>query len=510
MTRYLARRIHNYSLAALLLSCASYSYANKQNDTLVYASDNEVENISPYHNNLREGVILTHLAWDTLIYRDPQSGEYKPELASDWKWESPTALLLHLRKGVTFHNGDPFTADDVVYTFEDIAGPKTASVIPQSVDWIERAEKVDDFTVRLHLKQPFPAALEYLSGPTPIYPAKYFQQVKLEGFSKAPIGTGPYKIVKVTPGQGVDMVKNPDYFKESPQGQPRIGKVKFVVIRDPEARVAQLMTGQVDWVWRVAADQVEPLSAMPNITVKSGETMRIAFLALNTNASGPESAPFKDLRVRQAINHAINRQGIVDNLVRGGSQPVYSACFRTQTACDTSQVIRYSYDPEKAKQLLAQAGYANGFDTDLWAYRERDYAEAIIGDLRKVGIRARLHYVQYSVMAKALSSGQAPLAFNTWGSLSINDVSAFTTPNFGGKGIDVWKDNELIAMLKKADAIVDPQQRSQQYAQALGRISSQAYIAPMFTYSTHYAFNSELNFQDWPDELPRFAQSSWK
>ncbi|GAB7258584.1 ABC transporter substrate-binding protein [Dickeya ananatis] len=510
LARHIQKSVRKYALTALLAGVSCTSYAGKQNDTLVYASDSEVENVSPYHNNMREGVILAHLAWDTLIYRDPKTGEYKGELATDWQWESPSVLLLHLRKGVTFHNGDAFSADDVVYTFDNIAGPNTASVIPQSVDWIDKVEKVDDYTVRLHLKKPFPAALEYLSGPTPIYPAHYFQQVKLEGFSKAPVGTGPYKIVKVMPGQGVMMEKNPDYFKDSPIGQPKIGKIQFVVIRDPEARVAQLMTGQVDWIWRVASDQVDSLSAMPNIAVKSGETMRVGFLALNTNATGPEGVPFKDLRVRQAINYAINRQAMVDNLVRGGSKPVYSACFRTQTACDTSQVIQYPYDPAKAKQLLAQAGYANGFDTDLWAYRERDYAEAIIGDLRKVGIRARLHFVQYPVMASALASGQAPLAFSTWGSFSINDATAFVTPYFGGKGSDIWKDPAVMAELAQADTVIDPQQRRAQYAALLGHISAQAYMAPLFSYSTHYAFTADLNFQDWPDELPRFAEASWK
>ncbi|MEI7187697.1 ABC transporter substrate-binding protein [Dickeya dianthicola] len=507
---FLRKSVWKYALTALLAGVSCASHAGKQNDTLVYASDSEVENVSPYHNNMREGVILAHLAWDTLIYRDPKSGEYKGELATDWQWESPTVLLLHLRKGVTFHNGDAFSADDVVYTFQSIAGPNTASVIPQSVDWIDKVEKVDDYTVRLHLKKPFPAALEYLSGPTPIYPAHYFQQVKLEGFSKAPVGTGPYKIVKVTPGQGVSMVKNPDYFKDSPTGQPKIGKLQFVVIRDPEARVAQLMTGQVDWIWRVASDQVSSLSAMPNIAVKSGETMRVGFLQLNINAGGAEGAPIKDLRVRQAINYAVNRQAMVDNLLRGGSKPVYSACFRTQTACDTSQVISYLYDPAKAKQLLAEAGYPDGFDTDLWAYRDRDYAEAIIGDLRKVGIRARLHFVQYPVMANALASGQAPMSFSTWGSFSINDATAFVTPYFGGKGSDISKDPKLTAELAQADAVVDPQQRRALYATLLGHISAQAYMAPLFSYSTHYAFTSDLNFQDWPDELPRFAEASWK
>lgn len=510
MTRSVARLINNYVVPVLLMGFTAYSYAGKQNDTLVYASDNEVENISPYHNTLREGVILSNLVWDRLIYRDPKTGEYKPQLASGWEWESPETLVLTLRKGVKFHNGDDFTADDVVYTFKNIAGDNTGSVMPQSVNWINDTEKVDDYTVKLHLKKPFPAALEYLSGPTPILPARYFEKVKLAGFSKAPIGTGPYKIVSVSPAQGVKMEKNTDYFTDSPQGQPKIGKLQFVVIRDPETRLAQLMTGQVDWIWRVSADQMDALSGMPNITVKSGETMRVGFLALNTNANGPEGKPLKDLRVRQAINYAINRQGMVDNLVRGGSQPVYSACFPAQTACDTSKVVKYSYDPQKAKQLLTEAGYPNGFDTDIWAYRERDYAESIIGDLRKIGIRARLHYVQYSIMAADLIAGKAPMGFSTWGSYSINDASAFVTPYFGGQGNDIWKDPDVTRLLEQADQTIEPKARSAQYADILGRISSQAYMAPMFSYSSNYAFTSDLNFDSWPDELPRFAMTSWK
>ncbi|WJV62549.1 ABC transporter substrate-binding protein [Pectobacteriaceae bacterium CE70] len=511
MTGSLARQIRKYTLlSALLMGFAAYSYAGKQNDTLVYASDSEVDNVSPYHNNLREGVIISHLVWDTLIYRDPETGKYLPELASSWKWESPVTLVLHLRKGVKFHNGDDFTADDVVYTFNNIAGDNTASVMPQSVDWIKNTEKIDDYTVKLHLKKPFPAALEYLSGPTPIYPAKYYQRVKLSGFSKAPVGTGPYKITKVIPGQGITMEKNTQYFKDSPVGQPKIGKLVFVAISDPETRLAQLMTGQVDWIWRVPADQMASLAAMPNITVKSGETMRVGFLALNIHANGPEGKPFKDLRVRQAVNYAINRKAIVDNLVRGGSRPVYSACFYAQTACNTSDVIKYEYNPEKARQLLAEAGYPHGFDTDIWAYRDRDYVEAIIGDLRKVGIRARLHYVKYTVLAADLISGKAPMAMRTWGSFSINDASAFTSPFFGGKGDDIWKDAELTSMLEKADETIDPQQRSAMYAKALGRISFQAYLAPLFSYSTNYAYTADLNFDSWPDELPRFVMSSWK
>ncbi len=495
---------------ALAASTTTAAQAGKANDTLVYASDSEVENVSPYHNNMREGVILAHMAWDTLIHRDTRTGEYKPQLATAWKWESPTALLLTLRQGVRFHNGDPFNADDVVYTFNVVNAADAKIATRQNTDWIQAAEKVGDHQVRLRLKAPFPAALEYLAGPTPIYPAAYFKKVGIEGYSKAPVGTGPYKITAVVPGQGVTMVKNPDYYKDSPLGQPRIGTVRFVVVRDPEARAAQLMTGALDWIWRVPADQAEALKASPQMSVLSGETMRVGFLSINNNGSTPESAPFKDVRVRQAVNHAINRKALADSLVRGGSQAVYAPCFRTQFACDTAKVVTYEHNPAKARALLAEAGYANGFDTDLWAYRERDYAEAIIGDLRKVGIRARLHFVQYPVLRTELRAGRAPLSFQAWGSFGVNDASAFVGNFFKGGPDDTAKDPQVIALLQTADATVDKAERKAKYAQALQRISAQAMWAPMFSYSTHYAFTSDLQFEAQPDELPRFFQASWK
>jgi peptide/nickel transport system substrate-binding protein len=496
-------------LVTLALAAGS-AQAGKANDTLVYASDNEVENISPYHNNMREGVVLAHMAWDTLIHRDPKTGEYKPQLATAWKWESPTALRLTLRQGVTFHNGDRFGADDVVHTFNVITGPDAKIATRQNTDWIKDVEKLGEHEVRLNLKTPFPAALEYLAGPTPIYPAAYFKKVGLEGYAKAPVGTGPYRITAVIPGQGVTMMRNAAYFKDSPVGQPAIGTLKFAVIRDPEARAAQLMTGAVDWIWRVPADQAESMKAMPKTTVLSGETMRLGFLAINNNGSSPEAAPFKDKRVRMAVNHAINRQGLADNLVRGGSQAVHAPCFRTQTGCETAGVVKYAYDPAKARALLAQAGYPNGFDTDLWAYRERDVAEAIVGDLRKVGIRAKLHFVQYPALRTEMRSGRAPMTFQAWGSFSINDASAFVGNFFKGGPDDTAKDPQTIALLQTADATVDKADRKARYGKALQRISAEAFWAPLFSYSTNYAFTSDLKFEAQPDELPRFYRAAWK
>ncbi|WP_081884981.1 ABC transporter substrate-binding protein [Paraburkholderia kururiensis] len=513
----MTRRTRAFALAAgasLSLSLSLFApvsaYAGKANDTLVYASDSEPENISPYHNNLREGVIVAHMVWDTLIYRDPTTGAYKPELATAWKWESPTSLVFDLRHDVNFQNGDHFTADDVVFTFNYVVSPDSKVVTRQNTDWIKNAEKISDYQVRINLKAPFPAALEYLSGPTPIYPAAYFKKVGLEGFSKAPVGTGPYRITAVTPGVGVTMVKNPNYFRNSPLGAPKIGTIKFVVVPDPETRSAQLMTGAVDWIWRVPADQADSLKSMPNLTVVGGETMRVGYLSMDAQGTSASSSPFKDVRVRQAVNYAIDRAALTRNLVRGGSQPVYSACFRTQFGCDTTGVVKYEYNPAKARELLKAAGYPNGFDTDLYAYREREYAEAIIGDLRKVGINARLHYLQYAALRTAQRAGKTPMTFQAWGSFSVNDVSAFTSVYFKGGPDDSAKDPTVEKWLNTADSSNDAGVRKVNYSKALARISEQAYWAPLFSYSTNYAFTSSLNFKAYPDELPRFYEASWK
>ncbi|KFF48940.1 ABC transporter substrate-binding protein [Gammaproteobacteria bacterium MFB021] len=496
-------------LVGTTLCCLSLpALAGKADDTLVYASDTEPENVSPYHNNVREGVILSHLAWDTLIYRNPQTNQYQPQLATEWHWVDPTTLDMTLRQGVSFQNGEPFDADDVVFTFNYVVSPDSKVVTRQNVDWIESVEKLGDFQVRFHLKQPFPAALEYLSGPTPVYPDQYFQKVGLAEFSRHPIGTGPYRITEVKPGEGVKLTRNPDYFADSPLGQPKIGNIEFKVIPDQDSRVAQLMTGQVDWIWRVPADQAEQMQGMPGVTVASGETMRVGYLSFD--AANREASPLSKLEVRQAINHAINRQGMADNLVRGGSRALYAPCFPAQFGCETQDVVQYAYDPDKARALLAEAGYPDGFEIDLYAYRERDYAEAMIGDLRNVGIRANLRFMTSAALLDQQRSGKTDMSFKTWGSYSVNDASAFTSVYFGGGADDLWQDPQVESWLETADTSTDPEVRRENYRQALARISQQAYWAPLFSYSTYYAYTSDLNFTPYPDELPRFTEASWK
>src|SRR5262249_6954765 len=160
-----------------------------------------------------------------------------------------------------FHNGAAFDADDVVYTFNLVSNPDSKVFTPSNVNWIESAEKLDPYKVRIHLKRPFPAALEYLALVTPIYPHDYRAQVGPEGMGKAPVGSGPYKIVRVDGVREIDMVRNDDYFAESPKGKARIGKLVIRAVPDEVTEMAELLAGNADWIWNFNSDQFDRINA---------------------------------------------------------------------------------------------------------------------------------------------------------------------------------------------------------------------------------------------------------
>ncbi len=494
---------------AILLGWPAWSQAGKKDNSLNIAWEKELETLDLYYNTAREGIIVSYLIYDTLFYRDPKTSEYLPALATGYRWISDTVLEVDIRKGVVFHDKKPMDAKDVVFTVNYVTNPENKVLVQQNVNWMEKAEEVDQYKVRIHLKKPFPAALEYLANYLPIYPKDYYTKVGSKGFGFSPVGTGPYRVEKLEPGKSIVFVKNEDYFQGSPKGKPSIAKITQRTIQEVNTKLAELITGGLDWIWQVPPDQVEKLAQVPNIQVVPAETMRIGFLFMD--AAGRTGAnPFQKLEVRRALNHAIDRESMARKLVGGQSRVIHTACFPSQFGCTDQDAMRYDYNPEKAKQLLAQAGYPNGFEVDLYAYRERPYAEAVVGYLRAVGIKANLQFMQYAAMRDKWQAGKAALGYWTWGSYSINDCSAITGYWFKLTNDDSARDEKVKEWLEVADTTVDPQKRKEFYKKALERIAEQAYWVPLFSYVSNYAFHKDLQFTPYPDEVPRFFEARWK
>lgn len=488
---------------------ASPAFSSKNDNSIRFASDQVLESVDPYFNNVRLGFIIGQQVWDTLIYRDPKTGEYKGQLATAWKWIDEKTLEFELRQNVKFHNGEEFDADDVVYTMNFVSKPENKVLTQQNVDWIAGAEKVDKYKVRILTKRPFSAAIEYLAGPVVIHPNEYYAKVGHQGMNEKPVGSGPYRVTEHAIGKYIRLARNPDYFKDGPKAQPRVNSIEIRLIPDAQTRVAEVLAGGIDMIMSVAYDQAQQLRVVPRVQVVSGETMRIAFLQMNSMENSPAS-PLRDIRVRKAILHAIDREAMIKSIVGEGSRVLHTPCFPEQFGCTDEGVRRYTFDPAKSKQLLSEAGLPNGFDVDLYAYRERQQTEAMIGYLRAVGIRANLRFMQYPAMREALRAGKAPMAHYTWGSFSINDISAATPVFYKSTVDDINRDAEVTALLDHGDSSVAPEMRKDAYRKALGLIQERAYVLPLYSLPTYYVADKDLVFAPYPDELPRFWEMTWK
>ncbi len=495
--------------AWVLAACAATpAAAQKSADTLRIAWRDALTNVDPYYNQLRAGLVLAHQAWDGLVYRDPDTFQIKPLLATKWKQVDDTTWEFELRQGVVFHDGSPFTADDVAYTINTVlADPGVA--VPANYAYLAGAEKIDDFHVRVKLRRVFPAALEYMAMTLPIWPRAYRERVGADAYGRAPVGTGPYRITLVDGAAEIDLERNDAYF-DGPKGHPAIARLAIHEVADATTEITDLLAGRADWIWQFNPDQFDNISRVPSLQALRVESMRLAYLSLDAAGRTGAGNPLTKQGVRQAIAHAIDRTAIARQLAQGGSRVPDVACYPTQFGCDPAVATHYDYDPAAARKLLADAGYPDGFDTELVTYILPQYADAIQGYLKAVGINAEISQLQTGAVVQRATDGKNPMTAGTWGSYSVNDVSAILPLFFGGGANDYARDPELERLVQAGGATTDADERRQDYSEALRLVSEQMYWLPLCTYVTTYAFTRQLNFKAFPDELPRFFLSSWK
>jgi peptide/nickel transport system substrate-binding protein len=493
-------------VAALMI--ATPALAAKRDNSIRWATDNVLNSIDGYFNDQKAAYIVALQVWDTLIYRDPKTNEYKGQLATSWKSIDDRTIEFELRRGVKFHNGADFDADDVVYTLNYISNPENKVVVQSRVSWIDHAEKIDPYKVRVVSKETFPAAIEFLAVYSFIYPHEYYAKVGPIGMSERPVGSGPFRVVEHARGKYVRMERNRDYFKDSPRSQPKIDKLEIRFIPDVQTQIAEVLAGGLDMIWNVPVDQAQQLRAVASLQVVPGETNRVAFLHLNSSERTP-APPLRDIRVRKAVMHAINREAMLKSMVGEGARIVDTMCYPTQFGCIDKGVPRYAYDPAGAKQLLVEAGYPDGFDVDLYAYRDRAQTEAMIGYLRAVGIRANLRYLQLGAMYDARRAGKIAMEHFAYG-VTVQDISAFTPVMFGGLPDDMNRDGEVRDLLNRGNTSLDPNTRKDAYAKALALIAERAYALPLFSLPTYYVASKDLAFTAHSDENIRFWEMSWK
>lgn len=500
-------------LIGLFALCA-FSFqvtAGPEDDTLVVAFSTPLTTVDRLYSIQREGLILSRLTDDGLFFVDPESLEFVPLAASSYEWVSDTRLEVALRDDVMFHDGSSLTADDVVYTFEWVIKENSeTSRGPVIRSWLDSVEKLGPGKVRFNLKLPYPMALRDMAISIPLRKKGTYDGVDRDADAQPFNGIGPYRVTGFSAGREIELERFEEYYQASPKANPGIRHMRFRVIPDQGTQQAELLSGGIDLMMDVPPDVADNVSYLPGVKRLEGNDIRIGYITLDAAGYSDPESPLTNLKVRQAINHAINREEITRYLVRGSAEVVDFACHPRQFGCQADGP-RYPYNPEKARQLLAEAGYPDGFAFKLWAYREKIIAEAVVSNLKAVGLDVDLRFVKLNVFSKVRNDKDMKAFFASYGSGGTADASASTGVHFATSSARNYSGDEALAeTVIAAEQTIDPDERKRLYRQALNRIAEQAYWVPMFSYSQNFLLTPELEIPVPKDGVPRLWQASWR
>jgi peptide/nickel transport system substrate-binding protein len=406
----------------------------------------------------------------------PMPGNHQtPSLAESWK-VSPDGLVydFKLREGVKFHNGDPFTAEDVRWSFHRAKGAKVLQ------DKVRDVEIAGPHRVRFHLHEPWPDFMTfygtYATGAAWIAPKKYMEQVGPDGFKKHPIGLGPYKFVSHTPGIELVMEAYEGYWRK----MPSVKRLVYKSVPEATTRLAMLKRGEVDLAYLLDAPQAEEVKRDPSL--KLAFSGGIGTFYLDYLDQWDPKSPWHDRRVRLAASYALDRRALSEAETLGASRPNGSLIPRTfQYALPLDP---HPYDPAKAKQLLAEAGYPNGFDAgELYPWPPYTaFSEAVGGYLGAVGIKVRLRTMERAAFYQALASKKLKglcVCINAVYGNAASRISQ-TVPSDGAFAYGGYPD--LDALYKQQSREIDPRKREAQLHQIQRLLHERVRFAPIMDY----------------------------
>jgi peptide/nickel transport system substrate-binding protein len=365
-------------------ACTDRRSPEQMHDTLIIGIDEDVKTFDPvYQKMMLEGAVMA-LVQEPLTFYD-QEQKLIPRLALSW--ETPDdckTWIFHLRHNVKFHDGTPFNAEAVKFHFDRHLDPETASQKTERLKDIDWVEVRDEYTVVFHFKQPnclFPESIRDPYGQI-VSPAAV-RKWGNDGYGRHPVGTGPYIVEEIIPDVSIKMRKNHDYWNAD--AYP-IERIEFRPVRENTTRLILLEQGVLDMA-EIYWAHVDTARHIPDIDVQSIPTLSIRYIGFNV-----KKPPFDNVLVRRAANYAVDKEAIAKYVLFDTVEAAKSP-LPPVLPVHNSDVNPYKYDPEKAKELLREAGYPDGFDCDLWTMESGTYravAEAVVEYLRQVNIRARM------------------------------------------------------------------------------------------------------------------------
>ncbi|WP_096202415.1 ABC transporter substrate-binding protein [Bacillus sp. FJAT-45350] len=468
--------------------------------TLIFARGGDSVSLDYASITDGESSRVTVQIFETLIEFDEDSFDIGPGLATSWDFDDDgKRFVFQLREGVKFHDGTDFNAEAVKINFErwadqeheynfadagytySVYGTQFGGFKGDEGHAIKEINVLGDHEIEFVLNHPLGSFLQnmgmsYFAITSPAAFEEYGDRI-----NENPVGTGPFKFVSWTRDDNIVLEKNEDYWQE---GLPKLDKVIFQVIPDNSARFTALRSGQIDIMDGVNPDDIATVEADPELAIFERATNNIGYLGFNM-----DKEPFDNVLVRRAINHAVNKEALIGALYGGLAEPAKNAIPPGYLGYNDA-IDAYDFDPEKAKELLAEAGFADGFEFDLWTMPvARPYmpdpqraAEALQADFAQVGLKANIVTMEWATYLEKTEQGEQDLFMLGWSGVN-GDPDYFlsnllSTHAIPGGNRTFYRNDEVTAILDEAKTTVDFDVRAALYEEALQLIHEDA---PMVT-----------------------------
>ncbi|HIU33437.1 MAG TPA: ABC transporter substrate-binding protein [Candidatus Pullichristensenella excrementigallinarum] len=371
-------------------------------DTLTVGSRGEPTTLDPQMQNDQPSTFAVFQLYETLLYKDSETGEFKPMLAESWEQIDDRTVRFHIRQGVTDHAGNPFTANDVYFTIQRGIESALKSYCWGVFDG-EATTVIDDYTIDICTKEPFGPMLDYLTNNAALMVTqKAVEDLGEDAYGRNPVGaTGPYKFVEWVAGDRIVLTRNENYWGE----QPYFSNLVIRNITDDTTRALSLESGDIDVCIDVPGAQLGALREVPIVDLFTIPSYTLNYLGINC-----VDGPLADVRVRQALRYALDLEPMVE-IAFSGTATMADGPYTTSLSCYTppSEEETYSYNPEKAKELLAEAGYPDGFEVNLWANENQsriDMCEMLQNAWGAIGVKANVQIMEFGSYLEKLANGE--------------------------------------------------------------------------------------------------------
>jgi peptide/nickel transport system substrate-binding protein len=438
---------------------------------------------------------------EPLVLNDDR-GALLPGLAVSWQAEDPQTWVFKLREGVTFHDGQPFTADDVKFTLDYVLAPDSTYGVKSRISPITGVEVVDPMTVRLTTNGPFPTLVLALTA-IGIEPRHYVESVGRDGMTAKPVGTGPFVLEEWLPGDKITFTAFDRYWGGTPPSP------KLVIRQIPEnsTRVASLLAGEVAVAEELPIDLLEKIDASDAAEVDAVESTVGLLLTFDTS-----KPPFDNQKVRLALNYAIDKQAILDRLMMGRGTLLQGQMLTSNTFGFDPDLKAFPFDPDQAKALLQEAGFGDGFETSITTRSGKyladvDMCNVIAAMFENVGVHTRVNVVEQGVFSKMTTAhDMGPIHMVGWYSLGDADFATVWFTQASGRAY--WQNDEYEKLFTAARSTVDQDERLKDYHRMMQIMHEEVPCIFLFGLPTIYGKSKNLTGWSAPsDKVLRMAKA---